>query len=268
MSAKCQTRTLCSVKRVGVSHETFAVHPRSFRRYHLDRIPSIGPVCFPKRTVNFCSSEETCHNKYSSKRLSLLWPRPLRKIFATLGPGLVIQRGDRMCMFQAKPRAEEVISKAAFILGVFMAVVCVAKPLRRKAVRRVPITMPGAAAGVAGSQRWNNAWPTSAGLAGTVDQVPTHPRRNHVSASVKAPGAWRCWPQSGALHRAPITPPRLLLELDIGQCLSVVVTHNKARILLFDGQGGGKRRASLRRGTAPARFPAGIAIFRSTEAFR
>ena len=37
-------------------------------------------------------------------------PHPLQKISGTLGPGLVIQQADRMCMFQAKPRAGVVIS--------------------------------------------------------------------------------------------------------------------------------------------------------------
>jgi hypothetical protein len=32
----------------GGGHEAFAVHPGSFRRYRLHRIPSIGSVCFPK----------------------------------------------------------------------------------------------------------------------------------------------------------------------------------------------------------------------------
>jgi hypothetical protein len=34
------------------------------------RIPSIGSVCFPKRSVNFRSSGEPSQNKQSSKRLS------------------------------------------------------------------------------------------------------------------------------------------------------------------------------------------------------
>ena len=114
MSAKCQTRTLCSVRRVGVSHEAFAVHPGSFRRYHLDRIPSIGPV--PKRTVNFCSSEHVT---------------------------ISIHQSDSRALEPAEAQRT-------------------------------------AAAGIAGSQRWNNAWPTCAGLAGTADPVRTRLRHNHL----------------------------------------------------------------------------------------
>jgi hypothetical protein len=47
-------------------------------------------------------------------------------------------------------------------------------------VRGAPITMSGTAApGIAGSQHCNNAWPTCAGLAGTVDPVRT-PRQDHI----------------------------------------------------------------------------------------
>jgi len=51
-------------------------------------------------------------------------PRPLE----TPGVGLGIQQGDRMCMFRAWPRVGVVFSKAAFILGVFAATVCVGQP--------------------------------------------------------------------------------------------------------------------------------------------
>jgi hypothetical protein len=35
------------------------------------------------------------------KATLVLLPRPLQKSAGTLGPGLVIQQGDRMCMFRA-----------------------------------------------------------------------------------------------------------------------------------------------------------------------
>ena len=58
----------------------------------------------------------------------------------------------------------------------------------------------------AGTQHWNNAWPTASGVA-PVDRVPTRPRRNHLrqlgSEGAKrlrleaiAPAAWRYSPQS------------------------------------------------------------------------
>jgi hypothetical protein len=62
------------------------------------------------------------------KAILVLWPRPLRKSPGTLGPGLVIQQGGRMFMFQAKPRAGAVINKAAFMLGVFVAIACAERP--------------------------------------------------------------------------------------------------------------------------------------------
>jgi len=43
---------------------------------------------------------------------------------------LVIQQDDRMCTFRAWPQVEAVISKAAFILGVFAAVICIEKPAK------------------------------------------------------------------------------------------------------------------------------------------
>jgi len=68
-----------------------------------------------------------------------------------------------------------------FILGVFAAASALKNPLRRKAAGGAPTTTPGTAARrIAGSQRSNNAWPTCAGSAGTVDPVRTRPRRSHV----------------------------------------------------------------------------------------
>src|SRR5262249_11697639 len=49
--------------------------------------------------------------------------------------GLVIQQGDRMCIFRAWPRGEVVFSKAAFILGVFAATVCVGQPAEAQSGR-------------------------------------------------------------------------------------------------------------------------------------
>ena len=53
----------------------------------------------------------------------MISPRPLE----TPGLGLVTQQDGRMCMFQAWHQVEEVISKAAFILAVFAAVVFMGK---------------------------------------------------------------------------------------------------------------------------------------------
>ena len=55
---------------IGGSHEALAVRPGSFRRYRLHRIPSVGSVCFSKRSVN--------QNKRSSKRLSCFYLAPYR----------------------------------------------------------------------------------------------------------------------------------------------------------------------------------------------
>ena len=38
------------------------------------------------------------------------------------------------------------------------------------------------------------------------------------------------------------TPPRLILEIDVGKLLTVVIAHGEARFLFFDVHGGGKRR--------------------------
>src|SRR5215813_6698543 len=61
----------------------------------------------------------------------LLSPRPLE----TPEVGLVIQQGDRMCMFRAWPRVGVVFSKAAFILRVFAATVCVGQPAEAQSGR-------------------------------------------------------------------------------------------------------------------------------------
>jgi hypothetical protein len=42
------------------------------------RIPSIGSVCFSKRSVNFRSSQKKSQNKRSSKRLSCFYLAPYR----------------------------------------------------------------------------------------------------------------------------------------------------------------------------------------------
>ena len=39
------------------------------------------------------------------------------------------------------------------------------------------------------------------------------------------------------------TPPRLILEIDVGKLLTVVIAHGEARFLFFDVHGGGKRRS-------------------------
>jgi len=41
------------------SREALVIHPADFRGPRLHRIFSIGPICFPKRSVNFCSSQAT-----------------------------------------------------------------------------------------------------------------------------------------------------------------------------------------------------------------
>jgi hypothetical protein len=79
-----------------------------------------------------------------------------------------------------------------FILGVFAAIIWIASPAlaqyasqseRSISVRHSRALEPAeaqrtAAAGIAGSQRWNNAWPTCAGLAGTADpsSYPSSPQ--------------------------------------------------------------------------------------------
>ena len=55
-----------------------AVRPGSFRRYRLHRIPSVGSVCFSKRSGNFRSSQKKSQNKRSSKRLSCFYLAPYR----------------------------------------------------------------------------------------------------------------------------------------------------------------------------------------------
>jgi hypothetical protein len=55
-----------SARRVGIIDAAFAVHPGNVRRYHLDRVPSIGSVRFPKRSY---SPRATSQIKQSAKRL-------------------------------------------------------------------------------------------------------------------------------------------------------------------------------------------------------
>jgi hypothetical protein len=58
-----------------------------------------------------------------------------------------------------------------FILGVFSTVISIEKPAQAQNQASRVIRS-------AGSQHWNNAWPTGSGTA-TVHPVRTHPRRAH-----------------------------------------------------------------------------------------
>jgi hypothetical protein len=62
----------------------------------------------------------------------VLWPRPLQNTSGTAGPGLVIQQGDRMFIFQARPRVvnncdvppkETVVRLLLLVLGISVCVV-------------------------------------------------------------------------------------------------------------------------------------------------
>ena len=54
------------------------------------------------------------------KATLVLLPRPLQKSAGTLGPGLAIQRGDRMCMFRAWRR----VGNSSGSLTIFTAIIC------------------------------------------------------------------------------------------------------------------------------------------------
>jgi hypothetical protein len=52
------------------------------------------------------------------KATLVLWSRPLQKSPGILGPGLVIQQDDRMCIFRAWLQVEVVIDLSEGICGV------------------------------------------------------------------------------------------------------------------------------------------------------
>jgi len=58
-----------------------------------------------------------------------------------------------------------------FILGVFVAVVCIKNPLKRKPIRGASITIEAAEPRIAGFQRFNNAWRPGLGTATRVDPI-------------------------------------------------------------------------------------------------
>jgi hypothetical protein len=92
-----------------------------------------------------------------------------------------------------------------FILGVLAAIVCIENPLRRKVVvgARIWMAADTTAAGSAGLQHCNNAWPRCVALAETARLVRIMSRRatpgidwailiDRATAFALAPAALRC----------------------------------------------------------------------------
>jgi hypothetical protein len=76
-------------------------------------IPSIGSVCLPPISVHHRKHLRTSAHQSDSRALA----SPPTETPGTLGAGLVIQQGDRMCMFQAWRRVGVGIRDSADLIN-------------------------------------------------------------------------------------------------------------------------------------------------------